>query len=132
MASLDPDRNPGCTLNEHKRRDRIFLSKEYLWRKGATASQLRQLLAAFRDSKRLFALDSSVDYGSLAKHLTFLTRLFETGTLSPHSTWPLVILNNLLVTFFRAPASAKLKLKNLSVETPKGLSKDPHPSSSQF
>ena len=47
-ASLDPSRNPGCLLDEHKRRDRIYLRQEYLRQKEATATQLRSLLTASR------------------------------------------------------------------------------------
>ncbi|UIZ27224.1 hypothetical protein KXD40_005716 [Peronospora effusa] len=122
MASLDKNRNRGCLLDEQNRRDRIFLSKEYLRRKGATATHLRYLLADYRGSE---PTQTRVDFGSLFIHLKILTRLFECKILYSHLTWPLVLLNNLLVIFLIF-CRAKLKPKIPLVDTPTGLSKEPN------
>ncbi|CAI5703338.1 hypothetical protein KXD40_003742 [Peronospora effusa] len=130
MASLNPERNPEFILDEHKRRNHIFLSKKYLRRKGATASQLLQLLAAFRNSERHFALDSS-DANMRRRRKSrqafndINSALRDRNSLS---AFDLAVGDSKQSSrhFFRAPASPKLILKISSVVTPTGLSKDPH------
>ncbi|KAF4027978.1 Reverse transcriptase (RNA-dependent DNA polymerase) [Phytophthora infestans] len=126
---LDPTRNPGCILDEHKRRDRIFLSREYLRRKGATAAQLRRLLVEFRESEASFAIISS-DANARRLEETrqafsdFSTALRERNAISKFDS-DVALAKKSSKTFFRAPATAELKLGISSVDTPTGISHDP-------
>ncbi|CAI5717562.1 unnamed protein product [Peronospora effusa] len=127
--SLDPSRNPGCLLDEHKRRDRIYLRQEYLRRKGATGAQLRLLLAASRECAQSFALDPS-DSNLLRRdhsrqaYLNFLTALRERNSVSKFDM-DITMGEQSSKQFFRAPAATDLRLKITSVDTPSGLSRDP-------
>lgn len=129
MRSLDPSRNPGCILDEHKRRDRIFLSQEYLRKKGATAAQLRSLLLDFQDSERDFALDPSDSNerrleDTRQAFTDFTTALRERNSVSKFDS-DVATAETSSKQFFRAPASAELKLNISSVDTPSGISRDP-------
>ncbi|KAF4027975.1 Reverse transcriptase (RNA-dependent DNA polymerase) [Phytophthora infestans] len=129
LSCLDPTRNPGCILDEHKRRDRIFLSREYLRRKGATAAQLRRLLVEFRESEASFAITSS-DANARRLEETrqafsdFSTALRERNAISKFDS-DVALAEKSSKTFFRAPATAELKLGISSVDTPTGISHDP-------
>uniref|UniRef100_A0AAV1VEX9 Reverse transcriptase domain-containing protein n=1 Tax=Peronospora matthiolae TaxID=2874970 RepID=A0AAV1VEX9_9STRA len=128
-TALDPSRNPGCLLDEHKRRDRIFLSQEYLRRKNATACQLRQLLTTSRDCEKLFAMDPT-DYNRLQRdqsrqdYMDFSTALRERNAASKFDL-DVNSSERSSKHFFRAPAAADLRLSISSVDTSSGLSRDP-------
>lgn len=126
---LDPNRNPGCLLDEHKRRDRIFLCQEYIKRKDATARQLRHLLTVSREREKFFSMDPS-DYNRLQRdrsrqaYMDLSTALRERNAISK---FDLDVNSGEQSSkhFFRAPAAAELKLSISSVDTASGLSRNP-------
>ncbi|TDH72018.1 uncharacterized protein CCR75_000126 [Bremia lactucae] len=128
LNTLDPFRNPGCILDEHKRQDRIFLSKEYLKRKTASTAQLRQLLLNFQEAKHhlsLFPSDTAAIHCDEARqaYFNFNTALRERNSVSKFDS-DVATAETSSKDFFRAPTAAEMKLTISSVNTPTGISRD--------
>ncbi|GMF42040.1 unnamed protein product [Phytophthora fragariaefolia] len=107
----------------------FYDNQEYLRRKGATAAQLRCLLLDFQDAEHDFALAPSETTERRLRDTRqafsdFNTALRERNSVSKFDS-DVATAETSSKQFFRAPASAELKLGISSVDTPSGISSDP-------